>query len=391
MSMIAAFLSSLLFSFLCASAADAAHMADFFAVTRGGRNPRISIVAKAGGVDDKKSQRGITLNKNVANFLAGGMAGTFSATVTLPLEVVKTQMQASTGSKNIIKVVNNVYSQTGLLGFFKGLRPMVGGILPTRALYFSTYKATKKSLQEKMQVDGPLNHLCSAFSAGIVANTIMNPWWMVKTRFQILADASVGQKQFSTYGQMIKSIYKEEGLSGFWKGTIASYVGCFEGAIQWMTYEKLKTVLQERADGRAEELAALENPRGFRKGHVTGLITSTELMFAGAIAKAGAILATYPHEVVRTRMREQATNGVFKYTGFMNTLTTIATEEGAAGLYGGLWIHLGRSVPNAALMFTSFELISRYLDRHDDGDGISVSLPSLGSAASKNRKAMSER
>ena len=328
---------------------------------------KVSVSAKAAPVEVKK---GITLNKNVANFLAGGAAGTLSATLTLPLEVVKTQMQSSTGSKNIVNVCKSVYSQTGILGFFKGLQPMVIGILPTRAIYFSSYKATKEKLLQKFDIDGPVNHLCSAFSAGITANTIMNPWWMVKTRFQILADVSQGQKQFATYGQMIKSIYQEEGLGAFWKGTTASYVGCFEGAIQWMTYEKLKATLQERADDRAQETA-----KKGAKG-VKGVITGTELMLAGAIAKAGAILATYPHEVVRTRMREQATNGVFKYNGFMQTLNMIAKEEGAKGLYGGMWIHLGRSVPNAAIMFTSFELISRYLDKQ--GELISPALPSFG-------------
>ena len=216
---------------------------------------------------------------------------------------------------------------------------MVMGILPTRAIYFSTYKATKQKLQEKFNLDGPVNHLCSAFSAGITANTIMNPWWMVKTRFQILADKSVEQKQFSTYGQMIRSIYTEEGLRGFWKGTTASYVGCFEGAIQWMTYEKLKAILQQRADDRKQETAK----KGEKAG--PGVISGTELMLAGAIAKAGAILATYPHEVVRTRMREQATNGVFKYNGFVQTLNVIAREEGAKGLYGGLWIPWGAPCP----------------------------------------------
>jgi solute carrier family 25 protein 33/36 len=337
------------------------------------------VTAKAAKKEEEGVRRFVVINKNAANFMAGGMAGTFASTITLPLEVCKTQMQSSTGSKNILQVVNKVYSAGGILGFWKGLQPMVGGILPTRALYFSTYKATKKALQDKFEVDGPLNHLCSAFSAGIVANTIMNPWWMVKTRFQILADASVGQKQFNTYGQMISAIYREEGLGGFWKGTMASYVGCFEGAIQWMTYEKLKSMLQERADER-ERVA--QGSSGKKKGKpVKGLITGTELMVAGAVAKAGAILATYPHEVVRTRMREQATNGVFKYTGFMNTLSTIAKEEGSKGLYGGLWIHLGRSVPNAALMFTSFELISRYLDtlKCEDGEsGIRVQMPSFG-------------
>ena len=349
----------------------------FEAKATSARDRKVSIGAKAVTIEPS----GFTLNKNVANFLAGGAAGTFSATLTLPLEVVKTQMQSSTGSKNIMQVVRSVYTQTGALGFFKGLKPMVIGILPTRAIYFSTYKATKAAVSDKFHIDGPLNHLCSAFGAGITANTIMNPWWMVKTRFQILADKSLGQKQFSTYGQLISSIYKEEGLGAFWKGTTASYVGCFEGAIQWMTYEKLKTMLQGKADDRAKVTE--------KKGSdAQGVITSTEIMFAGAVAKAGAILATYPHEVVRTRMREQATNGVFKYNGFMNTLKTIAKEEGAKGLYGGLWIHLGRSVPNAALMFTSFELISRYLDKQ--GEICLPALPSFGSSQSEAVKRKSE-
>jgi hypothetical protein len=39
-------------------------------------------------------------------------------------------------------------------------------------------------------------------------------------------------------------------------------------------------------------------------------------------------IGTHPAQVVRTRMREQATNGAFKYTSFLNTIKTIAKEEG---------------------------------------------------------------
>ena len=197
-----------------------------------------------------------------------------------------------------------------------------------------------------------LSTTCVVHSVLELRRIQLNPW-MVKTRFQILADKSVGQKQFSTYGQMIRSIYAEEGLRGFWKGTTASYVGCFEGAIQWMTYEKLKAILQQRADDRKQETAK----KGEKAG--PGVISGTELMLAGAIAKAGAI-APLIHEVVRTRMREQATNGGSSITAlYKHSMSSL--EEREPGLYGGLWIHLGRSVPNAAIMFTSFELISRYL------------------------------
>jgi solute carrier family 25 protein 33/36 len=65
----------------------------------------------------------------------------------------------------------------------------------------------------------------------------------------------------------------------------------------------------------------------------------------------------YPHEVIRTRLREPAKNGVIKYTGLLQCLKLVIKEEGAASLYGGMSAHLMRVVPNAAIMFFCYEAI----------------------------------
>ena len=39
---------------------------------------------------------------------------------------------------------------------------------------------------------------------------------------------------------MIKQIFREEGIRGFYKGLTASYLGVTEGTIQWVLYERLK-------------------------------------------------------------------------------------------------------------------------------------------------------
>lgn len=63
-------------------------------------------------------------------------------------------------------------------------------------------------------------------------------------------------------------------------------------------------------------------------------------------------------------MREQrgvAAGTTPKYTGLVQALKLIFKEEGVAGLYGGMATHLLRVVPNAAIMFWTYELVVRHL------------------------------
>ena len=171
---------------------------------------------------------------------------------------------------------------------------------------------------------------------------------------------------YSSYGDIIRSIYREEGLNGFFKGLSGSYVGCFEGGIQWMVYEKFKATLAKNK----KPIVSNNNVKSIKNKSNTIVsapeekkLSAWEYSVAASTAKMIAIITTYPHEVVRTRLREQAINGAFKYTGFLNTFNIIAKEEGIRGLYGGMGLHLLRSVPNAAVMFVTFELVSNFLDK----------------------------
>lgn len=295
-----------------------------------GKVNTLSSSSRVAVIDDRQKQ--------VINFFAGGLAGTVSSLVTAPLEVIKTQLQTSNRleSKGLIDVCSKIWKANGINGFYRGIKPMLFGIIPTRAIYFWSYTTTKTALNSTLG-SSPLTHLLSAFSAGITSNTITNPIWLVKTRFQL---------EQKTYAEIIKTVYKEDGIKGFFKGITASYIGCFEGAIQWIVYEKLKKSLELSQSGKKKD------------------ITPAEYARASSAAKFVAILATYPHEVVRTRLRQQGS----KYTGFVNALKVIAKEEGVKGLYGGLGLHLVRSVPNAAIMFVTFELVSTYLQKKIDND-----------------------
>ena len=81
-----------------------------------------------------------------------------------------------------------------------------------------------------------------------------------------------------------------------------------------------------------------------------------EAFFTSAAAKLVAAVLTYPHEVLRTRMREQR-SAVPKYETLLQSFRLIAREEGLRGLYGGLGVHMVRTVPNAAILLMVVERV----------------------------------
>lgn len=117
----------------------------------------------------KKSSR----KSQIANFIAGGLAGTIASTLTMPLEVVKTQLQSSriAGKSGPLQIAQKILQTQGPNGFFKGIKPMLIGIMPTRAIYFWAYSSSKASLTARFG-NTPMNHLLSAFAAGVASNTV---------------------------------------------------------------------------------------------------------------------------------------------------------------------------------------------------------------------------
>lgn len=253
-----------------------------------------------------------------------------------------------------MSVARAIFEKDGVSGFFRGLPPTLVGIIPSRSAYFYAYHQTKSFLAPKLPEGSPGNALVAGFLAGITGNTLTNPIWMVRTRMQLMADAAAGQQQYKGYGDAISRIFKEEGIGGFYKGITASYWGCTEGALQFLVYEQFKSRLLERENARRMELGLKE----------TKELPKATYFWAAAASKAIAAVTTYPHEVARTRLREQARSGVFKYTGMWQTLGLMAKEEGGKALYSGMPVHLMKVVPNSATMFLCYEMVRSWLDQY---------------------------
>lgn len=139
-------------------------------------------------------------------------------------------------------------------------------------------------------------------------------------------------------------IVRKEGIKGLYRGLSASYLGVSESTLQWMLYEQMKISLSTR---EVELVSSGREPTTWdhtvRWGGKVG---------AAGSAKFFAAIVTYPHEVVRTRLRQAPLqDGRLKYTGLVQCFSTVLKEEGIVSLYGGLTPHMLRVVPSAAIMF----------------------------------------
>ena len=284
----------------------------------------------------------LATHETFIHLLAGGTAGTIGALATCPLEVVKTRLQSSAketlnvNNSSMTKCFKSIVRNEGWRALFKGIGPNLIGIAPSRAIYFSTYSSVKSLLNESFieTPEHPLIHMTSAASAGFVSCTATNPIWLIKTRLQL-------SKETITVRQCVRNIWVTSGITGFYKGITASYVGISETIVHFVIYEFFKAQIKQK------RLANPQSDDNFDK------YIFFQLLFASAASKSCACAIAYPHEVARTRLREEGAI----YKTFMQTLYLVWREEGPIGLYRGLSIQLIRAIPFTAITMSTYELV----------------------------------
>lgn len=88
----------------------------------------------------------------MANIYAGGMAGSVAATLTTPLDVIKTRIQLAPANgrgpntHTVWGTFRNVLRTEGLPGLFSGVGPRATRAIPSCAIVVSTYEVLKNKL-----------------------------------------------------------------------------------------------------------------------------------------------------------------------------------------------------------------------------------------------------
>jgi len=244
-----------------------------------------------------------------------------SATLTAPLDVLKTRLQStyyqqhlaamrsarglppietmSFGRSSLLhiretgEILWQVPKAEGWRALFKGLGPNLIGVVPARAINFYAYGNGKRIISTYFN-DGKESawvHLCAAACAGIVTGTATNPIWLVKTRLQLdkSTHADGRGRQYKNALDCTMQTIRKEGIKGLYRGLSASYLGVTESTLQWMMYEQMKLALARREERVAN---SGRPPTAWDQ-----TVAWTGKVSAAGTAKFVAALITYPHEV----------------------------------------------------------------------------------------------
>ncbi|CAN1788390.1 Nicotinamide adenine dinucleotide transporter 2, mitochondrial [Linum perenne] len=292
---------------------------------------------------------------------AGAAAGSIAATFVCPLDVIKTRLQVhglpvsphSAGSA-IIAILQNIVKTDGFRGLYRGLSPTILAILPNWAVsihsvYFTVYEKLKGLLLSNGDGSGQLTvgrNMIAAAGAGAATAISTNPLWVVKTRLQTQG-MRPGVVPYTSIFSALRRITYEEGLRGLYSGILPSLAGISHVAIQFPAYEKIKSYMANRDNTRVDELSP------------------GEVAIASSVAKVGASITTYPHEVIRSRLQEQGQvrGSEVRYSGVVDCVRKVFLKDGIPGFYRGCATNLMRTTPSAVITFTSYEMIHRVLER----------------------------
>lgn len=334
--------------------------------------------------------------------MAGATGGFTSGIITCPLDVIKTKLQAQGGFRaqsnaspaprplayqGMLGTARVIWKEEGLKGMYRGLGPIILGYLPTWAVWFTVYGKSKEYFGKKSD-NTILVNFWSSIVAGGCSTMVTNPIWVIKTRLmsQVSRNSSSDGRPPWHYKSTLdaaRKMYTTEGFLSFYSGLTPALLGLTHVAVQFPAYEYLKTKFT--GQGMGQQVV------GDEKSHWFGVLS------ASVLSKVIATSATYPHEVIRTRLQTQQrsmptasheypafrgglegshdhrlSNVVAKtarvvlaprYKGIVTTFKTILREEGWRAFYAGLGTNMMRAVPAATTTMLTYEYVIRNLHR----------------------------
>ncbi|CAH8833895.1 unnamed protein product [Trichobilharzia szidati] len=194
----------------------------------------------------------------------------------------------------------------------------------------------------------------SGVISGFVARATVQPLDVLKTRFQLQMEpikVSTASK-YQGLMQAVKCIYREEGVSAFWKGHLSAQMqSVMFTSTQFLSFEVLSSWLQEInsvtiSNDKTSSLSVTYK-------HVSNFVCGCG---AGAVATA----FSQPFDLLRTRFIAQGEPKIYK--SLSHAAICILTREGPQGFFRGLVPSLLLLTPQTGMHFAIYHAFNQMVD-----------------------------
>ncbi|XP_015791985.1 solute carrier family 25 member 35 [Tetranychus urticae] len=268
-------------------------------------------------------------------FILGGLAAAGAGFFSNPLEVVKTRIQLqgelrSRGQytvhyRNVFHAFRVIGKTEGLLSLQKGLVPAIYYQFSMNGVRLGVFQCIDNSGVTRNQQGKPIfgyTVLAGAIS-GAIGAAVGSPFYLIKTHLQAQANSSIAvghQHKHGSFSEAFIKIFKTQGVTGLWRGSLASMTRVTVGSsAQLTTFSKFRSFFDNYPFLKSESLA--------------------NTIAAAIFSSLAVVTMMTPFDVVSTRLYNQPVDTVtkkgLKYKGMFDCARKILQTEGPFGFYKG--------------------------------------------------------
>jgi solute carrier family 25 (mitochondrial adenine nucleotide translocator), member 4/5/6/31 len=182
-------------------------------------------------------------NSVYASFLCGGLAGGTATTLLYPIQFLRTRLAAdvgTTGHRSYPHGMRDVLRATlrvdGIVGLYQGYGIALAGIFLYRSLHMGGYDAIKTVAKTELTWT---DKFAAAQFVSLVAGTICYPIDSVRRRLMMQAGKEVKLYRHSIHA--FQSIFRQEGIRGFYRGLGPNLVRSFGAALLLVSYDAIQS------------------------------------------------------------------------------------------------------------------------------------------------------
>lgn len=285
----------------------------------------------------------------VKDLFSGAMGGIAQVLIGQPFDIVKVRLQTTTQYSGALDAAKSIYRHEGALAFYKGtLTPLIG-IGACVSVQFAAFHSARRWFEERNGVPGARLAYSQYYAAGAfagVANTVLSsPIEHIRIRLQ--SQPHGAGRLYSGPLDCVRKLVAHQGvLGGLYRGTSvtllreATAYGAWFTAFEWMVNVDARRTGVDRKD-----------------------IPGYKIAFYGGLAGEALWLASYPFDVVKSKMQTDGFGaGNQKYATMRACFAATFRESGLRGFWKGIGPTLLRAMPVSAGTFAVVETTLRALD-----------------------------